>query len=110
MIENSGDILFKQLFYLKGDDDVAVCKIFNGVGSVEHYYNEGKTTLLISNDNPTIGFSNISVSYHNDILKCSFVREKSMKDVNNYFDILATKYYILVANGELDEDGKLNLP
>ena len=86
---------------------MAVCKMVNGVGSVEHYFNNGKSPQLMDQANPSIGFSNAKVSLNNNVLTCSFTREKSMPNVNNYLDAGAQQFYFLTANGDTDNSGKI---
>lgn len=90
-----------------GNDDVCVCRITDSVNAVEHFYNPGKSApiLLVSNQ-PSIGFSNITVKYENGILRCTFTRLKSMPNVVNYFD-LSNQYYVLTALGRVVSNGIL---
>ena len=92
-------------FEIKGDDDVAVCKIFNNVGFLEHYYNDGKTSYFINPDKPSNGFSNIKVTIENNVIKCSFEILKFLPNVENYFRPHEYSYYLLTASGELDANG-----
>lgn len=90
---------------MKGSDDVALCKITSaGIGSVEHYYNFGKSPRLLDSSNPSIGFSNTSVTYIDGIFTCSFTRVKTISNVANYFN-LNSQYYLLTARGNLNGNG-----
>ena len=88
-------------FCEKGDDDVAICKTDqNGEGAVYHYHNTGNVMPgLLDPQNPTIGFTNIKVSYVDGNLLCSFTRQKSMEGVENYFSLYNMSYYLLTARG-----------
>ena len=85
-----------------GDDDVAVCKVTSGSGTVEHYRNPGGDTAseYLSGSDNSVGFSNIQVTYANGVLTCSFRRMKAMANIPNYFD-LSTSYNLLSAYGAL---------
>ena len=83
---------------------MAVCQVnSNGTVSLYHYYNPGgrSPSTLLSNSNPTVGFSNIVTSLKNGVAQCSFTRQNYLPDVNNYLDI-SNQYYILTAYGNLD--------
>ena len=69
---------------------------------VEHYHNEGYSSKPISSD-LKLGFSNIKASYNNRVLECSFTRLKSMPDIEKYFSLKDTKYFILTAYGLVRE-------
>ena len=85
---------------------MTVCKIVNGQTSIEHHYNNNnRQSPLMSQSNPAIGFSNMVSSFQNNVLTCSFTREKSMPNVTNYFDVGSQKYYILTADGNTDSNG-----
>ena len=84
-----------------GDDCVVVCKVSNGVGTVEHYYTTGKTTPnYLDPDNPNIGLSNASVSVGNGQIQCKFTRESFIEGNSRYCDS-RTSYILLMAKGTL---------
>ena len=89
-----------------GDDDVAMCIVKTGLGTVEHYRNPNDMdpSQLLSSANRSIGFSNLIVVYANGVLTCSFTRQKRMDNVPGYFD-LANSYYLLSATGTLSATG-----
>ena len=89
-----------------GQDDVAICQL-NSDGSVNlyHYYNNGKSSSLLSSSNPTIGFSNTKTSVTNGNPSCSFTRDKTVASNSNYFDI-NNQYYILTASGTVSSSGE----
>jgi hypothetical protein len=93
-----------------GDDNVAVCKFFcsnsNCQTAIEHYYTDGKAPRRLVESVPSIGFSNIAVSYADKKLKCSFRRQNSLPNVANYFNSTALQYFLLNADGFTDADGK----
>ncbi len=72
--------------------------------TIKHYYNNNKNAPGLLNSNPTVGYSNIAVSYANGMLTCSFNRQKSISNVPNYFD-LSNNYYLLMANGQTNGGG-----
>ena len=101
--------IFMLIVYLKTfnqtDDDVNMCLYNSANGTVKHYYNKDKNAPgLLLGSNPTIGYSNIVVSYNNGLLTCSFDRVKSISNVQNYFD-LSNNYYLLLANGKTNGGG-----
>lgn len=102
-------IAWNKTRFFKGDDNVAVCRTFSSrfelTTALEHYYNEGLSEPnLLSEDAPSIGFSNIQVRVVNGFLECKFNRLKSMPNVRNYFN-LNQSYYILTAAGEVAKEG-----
>ncbi len=86
--------------YLKGDDDVIVCKSSGNVRSIEHLYNTGYSTPVpIKDEDLTIGLSNTEIKFENGVLTCSFQRLKSYSGEDKYFSVKETQYYILTAHG-----------
>jgi hypothetical protein len=68
-------------------------------GLVEQRYNSRTDTpSLLDNNDPSIGITNVQVTFTNGWLKCLFTRMKSMPTTTNYFD-LNTNFYILSAIG-----------
>ena len=69
--------------------------------AVQHYYNpsspHGSPPVL--QVNPTIGFINPKISINNGIVTCSFSRQMTISNADNYFDISNTPYNLLVASG-----------
>jgi hypothetical protein len=97
------------IIFLKGNDDVAICKVNStGQGTIEHYRNTEKNTpVYLSSTDKSVGFFNISVRIVDGQVICSFRRSKSMLNVPNYFDVKQTpSYYILSAYGTLSSNGK----
>jgi hypothetical protein len=91
-----------------GSDDVAVCQLnSNGSVSLYHYYNDGKSSSLLSSSDPILGFSNIITSVTNGNPTCSFTRAKKMPGVPNYFDV-NNQYYIITASGSVSSSGSFN--
>ena len=85
----------------------------DGTVNLFHNYNiEGENdnldSVLLLETNPTVGFSNIETSYINGVATCSFTRINYMPNVPNYLDI-NNKYYILTANGPLDQNNNGNI-
>lgn len=81
-----------------GDDDVIACIIAGNNGSVEHYYNYGKSPSRLNDTNPSIGITNANIVYNGTALVCSFRRSKSTFGLSNYFN-LNNNYYLLIAQG-----------
>lgn len=82
-----------------GNDNIAVCKISNGVVQLMHLYStEEVRPEYLSATNEAIGFSNIVTSLTNNAVKCLFTRAKTMTGVQNYFN-LTKQYYILTSSG-----------
>ena len=87
-----------------------MCQINGATRVVQHYYNpendENPAPVLFTN--PTVGFSNSQVSINNGLMTCSFRRQMSMADTtDNYFDISAIPYNIMLASGQNDASIKL---
>ena len=84
-----------------------MCQINGAKKLVQQWYNTGRSTpRLLSTSNPTIGLSNTSISTNNGMLNCLVTRQKSIANIENYFDISNTSYNLLVAYGSNDESGK----
>ena len=85
-----------------------MCKIAGASNAVEHYYNsnQGKSSALADQKNPSNGFSNIKVSLNNGVLNCSFTRMKKLSSVANFFD-LNNPYYVLFATGSINNSNFL---
>jgi hypothetical protein len=83
----------------KGDDGVVVCK--SKTGKVEQYYNPDADPTWLVPTNKSVGITNSNVQKTNDWLVCSFKREKSNPDVDNYFDLIQKEYYVLAGYGKL---------
>jgi hypothetical protein len=91
-----------------GNDDVAVCQLnSNGSVNLYHYYNDGKSSSLLSSSDPILGFSNITTSVNNGNPTCSFTRAKTMPGESKYFDV-NDQFYILTASGSVSSSGSLN--
>ena len=62
-----------------GDDDVAICRVTSGSGTVEHYRNPSGFTapVYLDGNNSAVGFSNIQVTFADGVLTCSFRRMKA---------------------------------
>ncbi|CAF0731342.1 unnamed protein product [Brachionus calyciflorus] len=85
-----------------GNDDVCLCKILNGKATIEHYVNLGKQApTLLDQNQPSLGFSNMSASISDGLLKCTFSRLITYPKVANYFD-LNNGHYVLTAKGVVD--------
>jgi hypothetical protein len=70
-----------------------------------HYYNSGRFAPgLLDPLNPTLGISNSKVELIDGFLVCTFTREKSMQNKQNYLD-LDKKFHILAATGALSNEG-----
>ena len=67
-------------------------------GTVQHYYNNQNQPALLSSNNPYIGYSDISVTFTNGELKCSFTRIKNLP-VYHYASLDTNNYYLLFAYG-----------
>ena len=92
-----------------GNDDVAVCQLnSNGSVNLYHYYNDGKSSSLLSSSDPILGFSNITTTVNNGKPTCSFTRAKTIPGVSKYFD-LNNQYYIITASGSVSSSGNFNL-
>lgn len=92
---------------LMGEDCVILGKFYANDSrphSVEHYYNEGKSTpTFLDANKPKIGLSDDSFSRENHYAVFSFKRAKAMSkiiDMPKYFD-LNEKFYLLIAFGKL---------
>ena len=77
-----------------------MCKVNGASNTVEHYYNQGKSSSLVDSNNPSTGFTNAIVSLNNGLLNCSFTRPKKMPTLTNFFD-LNNPYYVLFATGPI---------
>jgi hypothetical protein len=87
--------------FIKGQDDVNMCKLSKDKPTLEHYSNLIKTTPILMNvKHPTIGFSNIKTAYENGILTCYFRREKHVQSVPDWFN-LSDEFHILTATGPI---------
>ena len=92
---------FSFICFVKGDDDVVICKVSSGVASVERYYNiEEAGPNYISLTNPTLGLTNANIVYNSTGLVCSFRRAKATNGLSQVFDI-TNNYYILLAGGSV---------
>ena len=67
--------------------------------SVEHYYNDGYRSILISKSNPSIGISNAQVDVVGDTMNCSYTRQNSFNN-KLYFDTNKYYGYIVIAYGK----------
>jgi hypothetical protein len=92
-----------KLLNKKGNDDVYICMINNGVESVNHYYTyeaHSSPSLLGSN-----GISNASLLVNDHLLMCSFTRQNKM-NTTNFFDLsFPNTYYLLLAKGDIIDGG-----
>jgi len=85
-----------------GDDCVCLCKMMNNQGSVEHYYNSGRTRpSLLDAARPSVGISSATVKVENGVMTCTFTRAKQFAGLANYFDIKNNQYRILHARGTI---------
>lgn len=66
--------------------------------TVQHWFNQGQSSKILLSTNPFVGLSNLKASLSNNILTCSFTRQKLVQNVQNYFD-LSKSYYLLMAQG-----------
>ncbi|RNA06657.1 ferric-chelate reductase 1 [Brachionus plicatilis] len=90
-----------------GNDDVIICKNSNVEKSIQRYFNSGKfTPSLLDPRNPEIGISDPRILINNNFMICSFTREKSNPNFQNYFD-LNNKFHILSAYGQIGSSGEL---
>ncbi|KAJ8315683.1 hypothetical protein KUTeg_007833 [Tegillarca granosa] len=87
-----------------GSDSVMSCLVKNDVVSVEHSYNDGKDNQPISNVNQGLTFT--SGSRQNGVVRCNFLRAKSVNGEPKIFD-LNTDWIILFATGPLDQSGRI---
>ena len=81
--------------------------IVNGTDKyIEHHHNYGrvKPSLLLPS-NPSVGYSNMSVSLVDGLLTCSFERLARMPEVRDYYD-LNNEYYLLFAYGAIHDSNK----
>jgi hypothetical protein len=92
---------------IKGNDDVAVCKVFQNQPIIEHMYvsKGSRRPYALDKSDLTIGYSNIKVNYQNGIRECSFTRINKMPEVPNYFD-LSSPYHLLFAHGLINSSSK----
>ena len=93
-----------------GDDSVMACIMNNGKFNVNLYWNTGSPkNSLISKDSHQ-GLSQISGSYQSGFVKCTFQRD-AITNVSKsdggfeVFDILMKKYFLLIATGNTDSNG-----
>jgi hypothetical protein len=82
-----------------------MCKNSNGMLTIEHYQNLGKSTpVKLDGSNPAIGYSNIKTSLIDNIMTCSFTRAKKsgklFSQFSNYFD-LSKPFHIITASGPM---------
>lgn len=57
--------------------------------------------IILDTDNYNIGLKNIKSSINNNVLTCEFTRENAISNIKNYFNLSATKYYLLMAYGRV---------
>ena len=83
----------------KGDDAVIYCTYSDERFYIVHgYISQPKFKPILIGSNEKIGLTDISFSFSNSILTCSFRRTKSIPNQINYFD-LNDDYYLLFAKG-----------
>ncbi|KAK6484194.1 putative ferric-chelate reductase 1 [Huso huso] len=77
-----------------GNDDIYICgQDGNGNIQVQHAFSTGRSTPTIK---PLENVNNISTSFNNGIIKCSFITRNSISTQQRAAD---TSYYIFIANG-----------
>ncbi len=82
---------------MMGHDDVNVCLYSASFGTVQHYFNNGNQPNLLNSSDPYVGYSDISVSYADGVLTCSFTRIKNL-NIPNYAALDKNSYYLLFAH------------
>ena len=75
---------------------MVICKNIGGSTSVQHYYNSGYTSALISTASPALGLSNTSVNVNQGTFTCTFTRDNSNSN-SRYFNLNNNSPYVLVA-------------
>ena len=78
---------------------MVMCKYAQEKSSIEHYYNERRTSGVLYEPEPSVGISNSKITVEGDILTCQFRRQKKNDSIPNYFD-LNKEYYIQAAYGK----------
>ncbi|KAK1164038.1 putative ferric-chelate reductase 1 [Acipenser oxyrinchus oxyrinchus] len=77
-----------------GNDDIYICgQDGNGNIQVQHAFSTGRSTPTIK---PLENVNNISTSFNDGIIKCSFITRNSISTQQRAVD---TSYYIFIANG-----------
>ncbi|XP_041125824.1 putative ferric-chelate reductase 1 [Polyodon spathula] len=77
-----------------GNDDIYICgQDVNGNIQVQHAFSTGRLTPTIK---PLENVNNISTSFNNGVIKCSFITRNSISTQQRAAD---TSYYIFIANG-----------
>ena len=71
-------------------------------GTVEHYYNSGYSTAVISTTNRNMGISNATTSQNGQFFLCSFNRLKQTTPTNTQYFDLSQNYIVLAGYGDLD--------
>ena len=84
-----------------------MCKSSGSVTTIEHYYNQGYSSVAIDLTNRAIGLTVSSISFNQNTMTCSFTRDNSNAN-SKYFDLSKSAPYILVAYGTI-ASGKLKL-
>lgn len=75
--------------------------------TVQRYYNpSSRGSRPVLQVNPTMGLINPIISINNGIVTCSFSRQMTISNADNYFDISNTPYNLLVASGTNDASSK----
>lgn len=93
---------------IMGNDNALICKIFGNQQMVEHAFISGRFRPdVLSQQNPSIGLSNIKVQLEENKLTCSFNRLKFLPNLDNYFNTNSS-YYILLAKGTTNDNGIIN--
>lgn len=92
-----------------GNDGVVMCKYnLNADVYVQHYYNEGKKSFLLSENEPSVGLFDSKISLSQNHLICSFKRIKLAENFNDKYSDLNKMHYLLVAKGKIDQNSKIN--
>jgi hypothetical protein len=91
---------------------VLSCVQIGNKGRVWQMYNPAPMTPnLLDNNQPSIGLSDIQVSWINGVFECSFLRQREFSSVNHYFP-MNQAYYLLIAKGAVSggENDRIVVP
>ena len=84
-----------------------MCQMNGNFQTVQRYYNpSSRGSRPVLQVNPTMGLINPIISINNGIVTCSFSRQMTTLNADNYFDISNTPYNLLVASGTNDASSK----
>ena len=87
----------------KGGASAIICQYpSTGSPTVQHYYNNGYSPILLDSTNPSLGITSSSVTVSGSNLVCSFTRQNSNTNTNtNYYNLNTNSPYLIAAYGPI---------